>query len=209
MPRQRDRDHRAEQRERHDQDHRRRARSSSRTARRAPGRPAARPARRRRSPRRRPASPGTTCRSTRSPSTAAACCAAICSISCERLARAVAGRGLAGDRRRTGTGCSGWMICGPSVSVDVDERAERHHLRLRRCGPRAARCRPASSAELRLGLHAHLVRAAELVEVVHVGRAEVRLQRAEDAVERDAERLRPSRGRRRRRAAARRRGTSS
>ena len=63
-----------------------------------------------------------------------------------------------------------------------------------------------SSAEPLVGLDAHLLGPAELVEVVDVGRAEVRLERVEDVVERHAQRSWPSRGRCRRRAAARRRG---
>src|SRR5262249_57259251 len=49
---------------------------------------------------------------------------------------------------------------------------------------------PRREAEARLGLDADLVGAPEEIEVVHVERAEERLQRSEDAGERDAERLR-------------------
>ena len=81
------------------------------------------------------------------------------------------------------------MICGPNDLSTVDQRAERHHLALRGCGLRAARCPRRRARNCWLGLHAHLVGAAELVEVVDVGRAEIRLQRAEDVAQRHVERL--------------------
>ena len=47
----------------------------------------------------------------------------------------------------------------------------------------------AVDAERRVGLRDHLIRAAELVEVVHVRRAEIDAQRLEHVVERNAELL--------------------
>ena len=65
------------------------------------------------------------------------------------------------------------MICGPSRRSTLHERAQRDHLALA-----VAHLEPADvlglEAELLVGLHAHLVGAAELVEVVDVGRAERR-----------------------------------
>ena len=80
------------------------------------------------------------------------------------------------------------MICGPSCFSTLTQRAERHHLALA-----VAHLEPADVVGLEpeplVGLHADLVGPAEQVEVVDVGRAERRLQRAEDAVERHAQGL--------------------
>ena len=98
------------------------------------------------------------------------------------------------------------MICGPNDFSIVAAACPAAPSRPGGCGLPADGCRSASVAELRLGLHPHLVGAAELVEVVHIGRAEVGLQRAEDVVSGMSSVL-TLRGRRPRTAAARRRGT--
>ena len=80
------------------------------------------------------------------------------------------------------------MICGPNDFANRGQRAERNHL-----AAAIADLEPADVVEfgaiVRLGLHPDLVDAAELVEVVHVRRAEVRLQRREHVAERDVEQL--------------------
>src|SRR5439155_12415317 len=97
----------------------------------------------------------------------------------ERLAGAVAGRRLSGDRRRRIEIVSTDALR-TELALHVDESRERHHL------PRwvahlelfdVVRRYP----KRRLGLDAHLIRPTEEREVVHVSRAEIRLQATEDA----------------------------
>ena len=67
------------------------------------------------------------------------------------------------------------------LSCTVQQRAQRHHLALRRCAPSAARCpRPWRGTARRPGRH--LLGAAEAVEVVDVERAEVDLQVSKTSV---------------------------
>ena len=86
-----------------------------------------------------------------------------------------------------GRDCSAGRCGGPTF-LDLDQRAERHHLSLV-----VAHLQPANvlgvEAKPLVGLHAHLVGSAELVEVVDVSRAERRLERGEDGVERDTQTL--------------------
>ena len=94
------------------------------------------------------------------------------------------------------------MICGPSRFSTSDERAQRDHLALL-----VADLEPADVLGLEpeplVGLDPDLVGPAELVEVVDVGRAERRLERAEDRRRAGRPGSWPSPGRRRRRAAGR------
>ena len=103
-------------------------------------------------------------------------------------ARAEAGGRLAGDRGRRVE-----VVAGDDLRAEPTSRpwracraAPSAPCRLRTSSRRMS---SGSEAELLVGLDADLVGPAELVEVVDVGRAEGRLQRAEDVVERDVEAL--------------------
>ncbi len=72
---------------------------------------------------------------------------------------------------------------------DDEQRGERHHLALVVAGLEQADVLGVG-AERRIGLDHDLVGAAEFVEVVHVERAEINLQRVEDIGDGDAELLR-------------------
>ena len=80
------------------------------------------------------------------------------------------------------------MICGPSRFSTVDQRAERDHLPLRGCGPPAGGCPRARAGTAGRPAPAPGT-SGRIVEVVDVGRAERRLERAEDDVERHAQAL--------------------
>ena len=77
---------------------------------------------------------------------------------------------------------------GPGDVAELRDRADRHHLAPVVAGLQIDDVADVV-AERRVGLRRHLVGAAEVVEVVDVGRAEIDLQRLEHPVGRDAEHL--------------------
>ena len=97
-------------------------------------------------------------------------------------AEAAAGRGVAldlGGREHVVV----HDAIGAAAPLDVEHRAERHHLARPRCASSAADVFRIG-ADSPFGLGAHLEGAAEAVEVVDVDRAEVHLQGIEDVAQR-------------------------